>query len=239
MLDDKTLLSFTYANNNYSNQTGAVVIYKKMKHSPIDTSELNWNDPVNLFKFYVSVMSFENNSKNIHTKGRNYVGNKQAARILKQFFNEGYTVTTPIKKIRITNKTANGPLNNYHVLGIEKDYWTTIYTDGFANITMGATPTINGATGFLSILNGTYPNGVSVLNNGANLQLGKRFVDKGKNGSFHDVYNSFLLNLDTSSLASYADPATGIIEVPKGIHVTATYHIDHSTEYPSFVSSCA
>src|SRR4029079_6235833 len=106
----------------------------------------------------------------------------------------------------------------------QNDTWTTIYTGNpesdegiFSYVTPGSNVRIEGATGPLAILNGTYTNGVGLLNAGANLGLKRGFVDKGPHGSYNDLFNSFLLNLEKSSLRSLADPATGWINLPPGI----------------------
>ena len=98
---------------------------------------------------------------------------------------------------------------------------------------------IEGATGALCILNGTYYNGIGLLNAGANRYLKRGFVDKGPHGSYNDLFNSFLLNLDTSSLRSLADPATGWINLPPGIAVTVNHSISPSSTYAEFCAASA
>lgn len=242
LIDHETISAFKYYNYHYSGQTtlAGLAIYKKMEHPPIDTSGLDWNDPVNLFKYYTSANTFSNLSTSEHTGAENYVGKKKAKNITSQFFNGTFTKTTPLRKIRVTNTAF------YATIGIPNDAWTTIYTGNpeidngiFSYATPGSNVTIQGATGALSILNGTYPNGVGLLNAGANLGLKYSFVDNGIHGSFNDLFYSFLLNLDTSSLQPLADPATGWINLPPGITVTVNHSISPASTYNEFCAACA
>lgn len=243
LLDKDTLIADSYSNSNYT--FGEIwqspILYKKIEKAPCDTLNCNWNDPVLLFKYYADLATFQNPSTNPKAGGKWYVGAKKAKKIMEKFLTCGFTKKTPIRKLRITNFTQ------YEAAGMSDDAWTTIYTGDpvtnegiFSNVTPGSTPTISGATGQFSVLNGTYPNGVSVCNCAANPTLDVRHVDKGPNGSFNDLFNSFLLNLDTStSLAALADPLTGLVDVPPGVFVEVTYKVDSSMEYPAFVAACA
>lgn len=239
--DKETLVAYSFSNPKYTNGLNrGPIVYKKICHNPEDTLNDNWNDPVLLFQYYADLMTFQNPSTNKESGATNYVGKKKAKKIMRQFLGEGFTVKTPIRKIRITNFT------NYDAMGLIQDVWTTIYTGDpctnegiFSNVNPGASVTISGATGPLSILNGFYYNGVSVLNCGANDTLKRQYVDRGPNGSFNDLFNSFLLNLDTTDLASLADPLTGFIDIPPGVSVEVTYQVNGGTEYPEFCAACA
>ena len=211
-----------------------------MERPPIDTSGLDWNGPVNLFKYYASANTVANLSTSHRTGALNYVGKKKAQEITSQFLNGTFTKTTPLRKIRVTNTAY------YAEIGIPNDTWTTIYTGNpesdegiFSYVTPGSNVRIEGATCALSILNGTYENGVGLLNAGANLGLSRGFVDKGPHGSYNDLFNSFLLNLDTSSLQSLADPATGWIDLPSGITVTVNHSLSPASTYNEFCAACA
>jgi len=242
LIDDQTISAFKYYNYHYSGQTtlAGLAIFKKLEHPPIDTSGLDWNDPVNLFKYYASANTFANLSTSQRTGALNYVGPKIAEEITSQFLNGTFRKTTPLRKIRITNTAY------YATIGIPDDTWTTIYTGNpeidegiFSYVTPGSNVRIEGATGALSILNGTYRNGTGLLNAGANLGLKSSFVDKGPHGSYNDLFNSFLLTLDTSSLQSLADPATGWINLPPGITVTVNHSISPTSTYNEFCAACA
>jgi len=78
-----------------------------------------------------------------------------------------------------------------------------------------------------------------LLNAGANLYLKPGFVDNGPHGSYNDLFNSFLLNLDTSSLQYLADPATGWINLPPGITVTVNHSVSPGSTYNEFCAACA
>ena len=80
LLDDQTISAFKYYNYHYSGQTtlAGLAINKKMKHPPTDTSGLDWNNPVNLFKYYTSANTFANLSTSQRTGALNYVGKKMA-----------------------------------------------------------------------------------------------------------------------------------------------------------------
>jgi hypothetical protein len=243
LIDDQTISAFKYYNYHYSGQTtlAGLALYKKMvAHVPIDTSGLDWNGPVNLFKYYTSANTFANLSTSKHTGALNYVGTKMAQEITGQFLNGTFTKRTPLRKIRVTNTAY------YAMIGIPNDTWTTIYTGNpetdegiFSYVTPGSNVKIEGATGALCILNGTYNNGIGLLNAGANLYLKPAFVDKGPHGSYNDLFHSFLLNLDTSSLQSLADPATGWINLPAGITVTVNHSISPTSTYNEFCAACA
>ena len=242
LIDDRTISAFKYYNYHYSGQTtvAGLAIYTKMDQPPVDTSGLDWNNPVNLFNYYTSANTFSNLSTSQRTGGLNYVGRRAAEEITSQFLNGTFTKTTPLRKLRVTNTAY------YAKIGIPSDTWTTIYTgdpqidDGiFSYATPGSNVTIEGATGVLSILNGTYYNGVGLLNAGANLGLKTGFVDKGPHGSYNDLFYSFLLNLDTSTLQSLADPATGWIKLPSGITVTVSHSVSPASTYNEFCAACA
>ena len=243
LIDDNTISAFKYYNYHYSGQTtlAGLAIYKKMVlHTPIDTSGLNWNGPINLFRYYVSANTFSNLSTSQRTGALNYVGKKKAEEITSQFLNGTFTKTTPLRKIRVTNNAY------YAMIGIPNDTWTTIYTGNpeidegiFSYVTPGSNVRIEGATGALSILNGTYYNGIGLLNAGANLYLKRGFVDKGPHGSYNDLFYSFLLNLDTSTLHYLADPATGWISLPSGITVTVNHSVSPASTYNEFCAACA
>ena len=242
LINDRTISAFKYYNYHYSGQTtlAGLAIYTKMDHPPVDTSGLDWNNPVNLFNYYTSANTFSNLSTSQRTGGLNYVGKKTAEEITSQFLKGTFTRRTPLRKLRVTNTAY------YAKIGIPNDRWTTIYTgdpqidDGiFSYVTPGSNVTIEGATGALAILNGTYYNGVGLLNAGANLGLRTGFVDKGPHGSYNDLFYSFLLNLDTSSLQSLADPVTGWINLPSGITVTVSHSISPTSTYNEFCAACA
>ena len=80
LIDDQTISAFKYYNYHYSGQTtlAGLAIFKKMEHPPIDTSGLDWNDPVNLFKYYASANTFANLSTSQHTGALNYVGKESS-----------------------------------------------------------------------------------------------------------------------------------------------------------------
>lgn len=138
------------------------------------------------------------------------------------------TVPTP------TRITVQADLkNNYEALGIGADTFTTIYTQNFSYVSSGSTVTLKGFNGHLSILNGKLVNSVSMLNQGAVPEPNKNFVD-GK--SLRDLYFSFLLTFDSSSLAPYADPVTGFIEVPKGC-VEVTHRVYSGMTYAELVGA--
>ena len=150
---------------------------------------------------------------------------------------DGLTITAPSRAMRITNTL------NYADTLISNDTWTTLYTGcpkknkgKFFPICPGTSPIISGATGQLAILNGIYPNGVGVFNNGGDATLESRFVDIGKNGSLNNHINSFLLNLDTTSLNTIADQ-NGFVQLPPGITVTVTYKISSNSEYPELIAA--
>jgi len=242
LINDQTISAFRYYNYHYAGQTSlaGLAIYKRMEHPPKDSSGLDWNDPVNLFKYYTSANTFANLSTSQHTGALNYVGKERAQEITSQFLNGTFAKKTRLRKIRVTNTAY------YATIGIPNDTWTTIYTGDpetdegvFSYVTPGANVKIEGATGALSVLNGTYYNGIGLLNAGANLYLRPAFVDKGPHGSYNDLFNSFLLNLDTSSLQSLADPATGWINLPPGITVTVNCSISPASTYNEFCAACA
>jgi hypothetical protein len=242
LLDDQTISAFKYYNYHYAGQTtlAGLAIYKNMEHPPTDTSRLDWNDPVNLFKYYTSANTFANLSTSQRTGALNYVGKKMARSLTSRFLNGTFTKKTPLRKLRVTNTAY------YATIGIPNDAWTTIYTGNpesdqgiFSYVTPGSNVRIEGATAALSILNGTYRNGIGLLNAGANLYLKRGFVDKGPHGSYNDLFDSFLLNLDTSSLQSLADPATGWINLPPGIAVTVNHSISPSSTYAEFCAASA
>jgi hypothetical protein len=119
-----------------------------MKHAPADTSGLDWNNPVSLFKYYTSANAFANLSRSQHTGALNYVGKEVAKKITSQFLNGTFTKTTRLRKIRVTNTAY------YAMISIPNDTWTTIYAGNpetdegvFSYVTPGSNVRIEGATG--------------------------------------------------------------------------------------------
>lgn len=228
-------LNFKY--NQYNNVINPA-IFEKIATPPIDTTFLDWNDPLNLFLFYVADMKYQNTTINKNTKAINYIGKEAEDDFLQQIQSpNGLTITAPLRAMRITNTL------NYPDALISNDTWTTLYTGcpkknkgKFFPICPGTSPIISGATGQLAILNGIYPNGVGVFNNGGDATLESRFVDIGKNGSLNNHINSFLLNLDTTSLNTIADQ-NGFVQLPTGITVTVTYKINSNSEYPELIAA--
>lgn len=238
LINNNTMHTFLYENPDYFGTVG-LCIYKRSE-KPKDTSHLNWNDPVNLFKYYISANRFSNVSTNPDTKEQNYVGKEREMEITKLFLNQGFKRKTLLRKIRMTNKKY------YKDIGIANDAWTTIYTGHpktetgiFSYVTPGSNVMIKGASGRLAILNGIYYNGVGLLNAGANLLLKPEFVDKGQHGSYNDLFNSFLLDINTSSLGDLADPNTGWIDLPDGITVTVKHVISSKSTYNELCAACA
>src|SRR5262245_21252626 len=123
LINDRTISAFKYYNYHYSGQTSlaGLAIYKKMEHPPTDTSGLDWNDPVNLFKYYTSANTFANLSTSQRTGALNYVGKKAAEEITSRFLTGTFTKKTPLRKLRVTNTAY------YTEIGIPNDAWTTIY----------------------------------------------------------------------------------------------------------------
>lgn len=240
LINDK-LYTFTYNNYNYFGRRG-IGIYQRLFYKPRDTSDLDWDNPVNLFKYYISANSFSNISKNRYTGASNYVGEHNECKITESFFNQGFYKKTTVRKIRITNKKY------YTDIGIKDDIWTTIYIDGFSYITPGSTVKIKGAKDEFAFLNGTYYNGVGLLNAGANLLLDPHFVDM---KSYNNLFNSFLLRVDSSRLKAnkigwVTLPKTSIFPVestelilPKGITVSVRHTISSTSTYAQFCASCA
>ena len=209
-----------------------MTVYRKLEKAPeIAPSNFNdpkfpdWNNPVNLAKYIISVWKTHyNQNQNVHLHDRDYVGFAEADAGSEQFLTgipEVFTVSTPVRQIRLTSV-----YDPYLV--------TDVYTgdpvtnDGiFSYATPGSTITFSGFTGVLSALNGTFVNGVALFEGGSVPNPRSYAVDSGPNGSFNDVYNHFLFNFDTSDpvyqTAPGYDPTTNTIKLPPGVTITVKH----------------
>lgn len=227
LLKNGDISVFKYLNYNYQGQVQAgLCIYEKMKEKCFDfllakTQRIDWNNPINLFKYYASVNEFSNVSTNNHVNANNYIGKKRSKKILNQFIKGNFVKTTELKKIRVTNTKY------YSDILIPSDTWTTVYTNKYSYVTPGSNVEIKGANGKFSILNGKYKNGIGLLNSGANLLLKEGFVIK-------EPY-SFLLDLNSSCLKDLSK-SNGFINLPSGITITVKHKLN---TYNEFCASCA
>ena len=224
--------------NDYYGLEGLVLsVYKRMNCPPNFTDNLNWNDPVLLFDYILDVdRTICTTVQNLHVQDQDYVGRKKEKEVIHALKNNGLYHKTPIRKIRVTNLTCYPSYNT--------DTWTTIYTGCpktnkgiFSFATPGSTIKLSGFTGALSILNGTIQNGVAIVGAGAIPNARDRYLDSGPNGSWQDVMCSFLAFIDTSSLQSIADPATGWINIPDGAFVEVTHKFYSTMSYAEFFAA--
>lgn len=235
-----TRLAATFFSQAHYLEQHLYQVYEKMPEAPRLTSLLDYNDPVNLIKymkdFYDTIV---NKHTNRHLHDRDYVGPVKRDRLYCQFLGDGFCKTTPIRKIRITNPA------NAIALGLV-DRVTDILTGDpiadtgeFSFATPGSTVVLQGFQGALSPLNGTYVNGVLVLEGGAIPNPRSKFLDSGAGGSFNDHWQRFLLNFDSSApqFQQLADPRTGLVCVPPGATITVTHRIRSDMEYPAFIAA--
>lgn len=140
------------------------------------------NDPVNIAKYYFDAMLYQYCvQENVHFHDTDYIGFSKTKEIIARLLSpEGITVTTPIRRLRVT---VPGP--HYDPGGIgpmtTEDRLTDVFTEGFSYCVGGSTVKICGFKGNWKPLNGTYVNGVAVIEEGAPPNPHPAFVDVGNN----------------------------------------------------------
>ncbi len=141
-------------------------------------------------------------------------GGIQAIEVMNQFLSpNGITFTTPITQIIKSYSgaaTVNGVSNAISTGSTEV---TTIFTRGASYCTPGANVTVSGLTGSWSVMNGYYPNGVSLWENITRksidpVSLDGVLTDTSYTGSITNTYNRFNLIFNSWS-GAYEAQTTG------------------------------
>jgi hypothetical protein len=141
-------------------------------------------------------------------------GGIQAIQVMNQFLSSsGITFTTPITQMIKSYSgpaTVNGGTNQISVGSTEV---TTIFTRGASYCTPGATVTVSGLTGSWSVMNGTFPNSVSIWENITRksndpIQIDGILTDSVYTGTFTNTYNRFNLIYNSWS-GAYEAQTTG------------------------------
>jgi hypothetical protein len=141
-------------------------------------------------------------------------GGIRAIEVMNQFLSpNGITFTTPITQIIKSYSgaaTVNGLPNSISIGSTEV---TTIFTRGSSYSTPGANVTISGLTGSWSVMNGYYPNGISLWENNTRksfdtASLDGVLTDTEYTGSLTNTYNRFNLIFNSWS-GAYEAQTTG------------------------------
>jgi hypothetical protein len=197
----------------------------------------NYNDQTENFKMMCLKAIYETNPQSqqigglagaagrfVYEKDPYFIGNTgpngfnaggiQAIEVMNEFLStSGKTFTTPITQI-IKSYTGPSTLNGYtNVVCTGSTEVTTIFTRGASYCTPGANVTVSGLTGSWSVMNGYYPNGVSLWENITRNSMDSQqmdcvLTDTSYTGSLTNSYNRFNLIYDSWS-GAYEAQTTG------------------------------
>jgi hypothetical protein len=197
----------------------------------------NYNDQTENFKMMCLKAIYETNPQSqqigglttsagrfVYEKDPYFIGNTgpngfnaggiQAIEVMNEFLStSGKTFTTPITQII---KSYSGPaiVNGVaNAISIGSTEVTTVFTRGSSYCTPGANVTLSGLTGSWSVMNGYYPNGVSLWENNTRksvdpVSLDGIITDTTYTGSLTNTYNRFNLIFNSWS-GAYEAQTTG------------------------------
>ena len=211
-------------------------IYERISEMPAMANQIDWTDKLNLFDAVVDMYQTTLIARSPQSGDLDYLGPELEDKIYSQMTSGGFTTTTPVRLIRVTNTL------NY--ASFVTNLLTTLYTgDPFTNEGMhafcppGSDITLQGfPTSWPVNVNGFIHNAVPVVQASSIPNLNARFVDSGPGGSVANSTMSFLARLDTRTLQSMAD-LNGFVRVPVGATVTCTHLVTPNMSYPAFVAA--
>ncbi len=196
-------------------------------------------NPVAIAQYIYNALTLNHNQpQNINYNDTDYRTFYEREAIFAQLLDEGFTFTTPIRRLRVSQP------GQHYVAGlstagnppfITTDLVTDIFTDGFSFATTGATVEIGGFVGPWARLNGTYVNGVAVIEEGAIPDPNSTHLDINADqtrGTFRNVFNHFLLDFDSSAMPH--DEQGWGLAVCGNPYVRVTHRITADMEYPAF-----
>jgi hypothetical protein len=223
----------------YAIDLPTLTIYKRVKFPAPTIVPSFQDDTLFLARYIINLWKwFANQSQiNKECKDPDFVGIRQANKIIRKFFTTGFKQTTPIRAIGCSS--LNSYLNQY------TEKLTDIYTGEkstglgiFSYATPGSTVEITGFTGVWSAMNGIYKNGVAIVEAGGVPNVDPARNDCGPNGSFHNHFNHFLLNFDSSNRLLYpCNSITLLSDFTGKPTITVCHKFTADMEYPEFIAA--
>lgn len=253
--DGQTIVACSESEPQWEGYGAISTLLRKVKSPPPirpyddrGTSFPSVTDPVEMAKYIFNALELNHNQpQNIHLKDTDYRSFSERQAIFQKMLAEGITYETKIRKIRVSRPGVHDSQNldtadsGYYFTS--RDLLTDIFTDGFSHVTAGSTVEIKGFKGKWAKLNGTYVNGVAVLEEGAVPNPSPDHLDvsssnKPKRGTFRNVYNHFLLDFDSSDCKHFPRDELGWAKDVEGEPVVkVTHRFSSEMQYPAFYAA--
>jgi len=250
--DQTTLVASPDSRPTFIGYDTNITLYKKVEGPqnpvrPFDDTDAPFpdiTDPVELARqLYSSQRLNANEPQNINFADGDYKSFYERQEIFDRFVHEGFEVTTPIRRVRVTRPGAHIVPPVFLAPFTTEDRVTDIFTEVFSYATAGSTVEIGGFEGAWSCLNGCYVNGVAVNEEGAVPNPSPHHVDvcskkhPCRAGTFCNVFNHFLLNFDSSDCKKFPRDKLGYAKFCGKPWVKVTHHITSDMEYPAFMAA--
>ena len=250
--DEQTLVASPDSRASFICYDTSVTLYRKVDEPqnpvrPFDDTASGFpdvTDPVELAKqLYSSQRLNQYGPQNINHNDGDYESFYKRQEIFDQFLNEGFEVTTPIRRIRITRPGEHRIPSVAFAPFTTDERVTDIFTEVFSFVTTGSTVEIGGFEGPWACLNGTYVNGVAHNEEGAVPNPSPKHLDvcstqnPCKKGTFCNVFNHFLLDFDSSDCKKFPRDKLGYAKFCGEPWVKVKHHITSDMEYPAFVAA--
>ena len=231
--------TMTVVNSAFSPEVGGggttnLVVYERISEMPAMSNNIDWTDKLNLFDAMVDFFHAVLVSGSPQSGDQDYLGPEVEDKIFTQITTTGFNVTTPVRRLRVTNTL------NY--AAYTTDALTTIFTgdpttgEGIhAFCPAGSSVTFSGFPPAWGI-NGFVKNAVSFLLSQGIPNPNPKYVDSGPGGSLNDHAISFLVRLNTTSLQSLAN-MNGFLDVPVGASVFCSHQVTSGSSYASFMAA--
>ena len=201
-------------------------------------------DPVEIAKYIRnSLLLNHNQPQNVNMNDTDYLSYYDAEAVFQKMLDEGITYETKIRKVRASRKGSHLVTFSGGSSFESNDQVTDIFTDGYAFATPGATVEISGFKGKWAKMNGTYVNGVAVVEADGIPNPSPEHVDTSssnhpKHGTFRSVHMHFLLDFDSSDEHDFPRDHEGWAEDVHGEPVVkVTHRFTSDMQYPEFFAA--
>lgn len=237
--DGRTICASSDSRPEYDGLGSTSVLFHKAEGPGDVNCSFGTSDPVEMACYIRNALLLNyNQAQNVHLKDADYLSLTESEALFQKMIKEGLTFETKIRKIRVSRPGLHDrqEFGNFS----SADLLTDIFTEGFSYATAGSTVEIKGFEGLWSKLNGIYVNGVAIDEDGGIPNPSKHHVDASssndpKKGSFHNIYNHFLLRFDSSGLPH--DTLGWAKEVTGNPTITVKHHFTSDMEYPAFFAA--
>ena len=206
------------------------------------------SDPVNMAKYIHNALLLNYNPpQNIHLNDTDYRCFTCREEIFQKMLKKGITFETKIRKVRVTHPGLHD-VNAFrdetsNLFFTSTDTLTDIFTEEFSFATAGSTVEIKGFKGKWAKMNGIYKNGVALNEEGGVPNPSPEHIDVSstydpQRGTFRNVYNHFLLDLDSSDCEQFPRDELGwATEVEGDPVVKVTHRFSSGMQYPAFYAA--